>query len=206
MTQNNEIPAGYWQDSKGSLVPESMIKPIDKARNELVYEVVEKALELREALAKFKASTFADIDAFVELSAEEYDVKLGGKKGNVTLHSFDGRYKIVRSIQEHIAFDERLQAARELIDACLKEWTKDSVPELKAIIDRAFDVDKEGKINTARVLGLRRLDIKDERWLKAMTAVSEALQVVGSKSYIRLYKRVGDSQQYVPISLDLAGV
>ncbi|EWH09833.1 hypothetical protein DS2_10297 [Catenovulum agarivorans DS-2] len=205
MLDKKEIPDGYWQDAKGSLVPENMVKPIDKARNDLVLEVVSKALELQEALIKFRASTFADIDAFVELSAEQYDVKLGGKKGNVTLHSFDGQFKIVRAIQEHIAFDERLQAARELIDECLKEWTKDSVPELKAIIDRAFDVDKEGKINTARVLGLRRLDIKDKRWLTAMTAVSEALQVVGSKSYIRLYKRVGDSQQYVPISLDLAG-
>lgn len=206
MSQNNEIPAGYWQDAKGSLVPESMIKPIDAARDELVNEVIEKALVLQESLAKFKAATFADIDAFVELSAEQYEVKLGGKKGNVTLHSFNGQYKVVRSIQEHISFDERLQAARELIDECLKEWTKDSVPELKAIIDRAFDVDKQGKINTARVLGLRRLDIKDERWKKAMTAVSEALQVVGSKSYIRLYQRVGDTQQYVPIPLDLAGV
>ncbi len=206
MDQTNNIPAGYWQDAKGSLVPESMIKPIDKARDELVSEIVNRALELQESLAKFKASTFADIDAFVELSAEEYDVKLGGKKGNVTMHTFDGRYKIMRSIQEHIAFDERLQAARVLIDQCFKDWTKDSGPELKALIDRAFDVDKQGHVNTARVLGLRRLDIKDERWKKAMEAVSEALQVVGSKAYIRLYKRVGDTKQYVPIPLDLAGV
>lgn len=44
--------------------------------------------------------------------------------------------------------------------------------------------DKEGQINTGRVLSLRRLDIKDERWLRAMNAIGEAVQVVGSKSYI----------------------
>ncbi|RAP69965.1 DUF3164 family protein, partial [Candidatus Erwinia dacicola] len=39
-----------------------------------------------------------------------------------------------------------------------------------------------------------------------MNALSEAVQVVGSKSYIRLYERIGDTDQYRPISLDVAGV
>ncbi|EJU6305507.1 DUF3164 family protein, partial [Salmonella enterica] len=56
------------------------------------------------------------------------------------------------------------------------------------------------------VLALRRLDITDERWLKAMDAIGEAVQVVGSRSYIRVYERVGDSDQYRPIALDIAGV
>ena len=55
-------------------------------------------------------------------------------------------------------------------------------------------------------LALRRLDIRDEKWQKAMQAISESLQVVGSKEYIRFYERVGDSDQYQPISLDLATV
>jgi hypothetical protein len=32
--------------------------------------------------------------------------------------------KIQRNIAEHIVFDERLQAAKQLIDECLKEWTE----------------------------------------------------------------------------------
>jgi hypothetical protein len=56
------------------------------------------------------------------------------------------------------------------------------------------------------VLGLRRLDIKDARWLKAMAAISEAVQVVGSKSYIRVYERIGDTDQYRAIPLDIAAV
>ena len=35
MTTENTIPEGYRQDAKGCLVPESMIKPIDRARDEL---------------------------------------------------------------------------------------------------------------------------------------------------------------------------
>ena len=56
------------------------------------------------------------------------------------------------------------------------------------------------------MLALRRLAIEDERWQRAMQAIGEACQVIGSKSYIRLYERIGDSDQFRPISLDLAGV
>ncbi|MBJ2645055.1 DUF3164 family protein, partial [Salmonella enterica subsp. enterica serovar Typhimurium] len=69
----------------------------------------------------------------------------------------------------------------------------------------AFDTDKEGNINTGRVLALRRLEIDDDRWQQAMQAIGEAVQVVGSRSYIRVYERVGDSDEYRPIALDIAG-
>ena len=200
------IPAGYWRDAKGCLIPESMIKPIDKERDRLVNELVGKARSVSDVLAKFKAEAFGDIAAFIDLSAEQYQAQLGGKKGNLTLYSFDGKYRIQRAIQDRIAFDERLQAARVLIDECLADWTEGASPELQAIVNQAFDTDKEGQINTGRVLSLRRLDIKDERWLRAMNAIGEAVQVVGSKSYIRVYERIGDTDQYKAISLDIAGV
>lgn len=199
-------PAGYWQDAKGCLVPENMIKPIDRERDRLVNELVAKARDVSRVLAEFKMQAFGDISAFIDLSAEQYDARLGGKKGNLTLYSFDGKYRVQRAIQDRIAFDERLQAAKELIDQCLHDWTAGARPEIQAIVNQAFATDKEGQINTGRVLALRRLDIQDERWQRAMTAIGEAVQVVGSKSYIRVYERVGDSEQYLPIALDIAGV
>ena len=116
----------------------------------------------------------------------------------------DGRYKVLRAIAENLSFDERLQAAKALIEECLTEWTQGARPELRAIVNRAFETDKAGNLNTNAVLGLRRLDINDDRWHRAMQAIGESLQVVGSKSYIRLYERVGDSDKYALISLDVA--
>lgn len=200
------IPEGYWKDARGALVPESMIKPIDRQRDQLVREIVEKAKELSKLMTEFKGSVFGDIEAFVDLSLQEYGTKLGGKKGNVTLATFDGKYKILRANADNINFDERIQAAKELIDECVAEWTTDARPEIKAIIDNAFAVDKQGKISIGRVLNLRRLDIKDQRWLKAMDAISDSLQVVGSTSYIRIYERVGETEQYRQIPLDIAAV
>lgn len=204
--QQNKIPEGYRLDAQRRLVAESMIKPLDLARDALVLELIEKARVASKGLAQFKAAAFGDIDAFVELSAEEYGAKLGGKKGNVSLISFDGRYKIQRAIQESIAFDERLQAARALIDECLEEWTTGARPEVVTLVNDAFRTDTKGDIRTARVLALRRLEIADERWQRAMQAIGDACQVVGSKSYIRVYERIADTDQYKPINLDIAGV
>ena len=205
MTTAN-IPAGYRADAKGCLVPESMIKPIDRARDELVREMAAQARIVSTNLRAFKIRVFDDINAFVDLSAEEYGVTLGGKKGNLTLYSFDGAFKVQVAIAEHMVFDERLQAAKHLVDECITDWSQGSRDEIKVLVQSAFATDKEGKINTGRVLGLRRLDIRHEKWLRAMQAIGESLQVIGSKEYVRFYERIGGTDQYQPISLDIAAV
>lgn len=206
MQVKNTIPEGYRADAKGHLIPETIIKPIDLTRDELVLELTRQAKEVNNTLSQFKAKVFADISAFVDLSAEQYGVKWGGKKGNVTLFSFDGALKVQVAIAERMVFDERLQAAKQLIDECIIDWSQGSRDEIKVLVQAAFQTDKEGRINTGRVLALRRLDIRDEKWMRAMQAIGESLQVVGSKSYVRFYEQLGDSDQYHPIPLDVAGV
>lgn len=205
-TTPKPIPDGYMQDAKGALWPVENIREIDRLRNDLVGEIVTKTKAQSEALAKFKAAVFGDIEAFVLLSGEKYGVNMGGKKGNVSLLSFDGRYKVQRAVSESLVFDERLQIAKELVNQCIHLWSEGSRSEIRALINDAFQVDKEGRVNTARILGLRRLDITDEKWQKAMQAIGESIQVAGSKTYFRVYERVGDSEQYQPISLDIAAV
>jgi hypothetical protein len=195
----------YWQDAAGRLVPPSMVKPIDRARDELVRDLISKGEALAGQIASYKRAAFADIAAFVELSAEQYGITVGGKKGNVTLNSFDGRYRVIRQVQDSLAFDERLQVAKQLIDECINRWTDGGKPEVRVLINDAFQVDKAGKISTGRVLGLKRLDINDEQWAQAMQAIADSVMSTSSSTYIRLYKRVGDTDRYEPISLDIAG-
>lgn len=199
-------PDGYRKDAQGRLIPEDQIKPIDKLRDELVLSLATKAKALQKQMRDFKQMAYSEIQEFVELSANEYGTKLGGKKGNVTLLSFDGSSKIQHAVQESLAFDERLQVARSLIDECLQEWVKDARPELAVIVNDAFRVDTKGEIRTARVLSLRRYEIEDVRWQRAMDAIGDACQVVGSKIYLRFYERVGESEHYRPVTLDIAGV
>lgn len=197
---------GYKKNAMGHLVPVEQIQPIDLARDELVMEKAAKIKTAQEQLRQLKAEIMGDIEAFVSLAAEKYDAQVGGQKGNVTLMSFDGRFKLRRQISENLSFDERLQAAKSLIDECIREWTQGSRTELQALINDAFQVDKEGRINTGRILGLRRLNIDDDRWHRAMEAISDSLQVTGTTAYFRLYERVGNGDRYVSVPLDMAAV
>lgn len=199
------IPPGYWQDARGNLVPESKVKPIDKLRDQCVRDLCGMAEAQMRGLAKFKLQAMQDVAALVTASLEQYGVKSGGDKGNVTLTSFDGEYKILRQMQDQIVFSEQLQGAKVLIDQCVTRWAEGANDNIKVLINDAFQVDKAGKINTDRVLGLRRLDIQDEDWLQAMQAISDSIQVASTKPYIRFYKR-NASGGYDPITLDLAAV
>lgn len=199
-----QIPEGYMEDAKGRLVAVESIKEIDLVRHELVVEIAGKVRELQQAIRDFKLGTLGDIEAFIDLSAEKYGVSIGGKKGNVTLTSLDGRMKVQRNIQEHIRFDERLQAAKELIDQCIHRWAEGSGAEIRVLVEDAFQVDKEGNISTGRVLGLRRHNFTDPEWLKAMDAIADSVQVTGSKTYVRVYARETQDGAWQAIPLDIA--
>ncbi len=197
------IPQGYMRDELGRLVPINAIKEIDILRDKLVRDLAGCAKEHSLALAEFKRTAFDDISAFAQLSAEQYQARIGGEEGNITLYSYDRRYKIQRTVAKTLSFGEQLQAAKALIDECIHDWSVGSRDEIKVLINDAFQVDQAGKVNTDRILGLRRLKIDDRRWLNAMQAITDALTVVGSKSYIRVYER-GDQGEYLPVSLDVA--
>ena len=200
------IPLGYWEDANGAFVPLSKIKQIDKDRSKVVIELCVQAKAESARLMGFKTTAMNAISEFIDRSLAEYDVKHGGKKGNVTLISFDGLYKIVRQMQETISFDERLQAAKALIDECIQSWSKGSSANIKVLVNDAFQVDQQGKISTGRVLGLRRLDIVDEKWLQAMRAISDSMNVASTKPYIRFYERDEATGKYFPINLDVAAI
>lgn len=195
----------FMKNSKGGYDPIATIKPIDIARNDLVNDIVAKSQSMSKQIAEMKRDFFQDINAFLELSSEKYGVKLGGKKGNVQLVSYDGEYKVMLAVNETIQFDERLQVAKQLIDECIADWAQGARAELRALVNDAFYVGKSGKLNTNRILGLRRLDISDEKWKKAMDAISESVMTVDSKEYIRIYKR-NDKGEYDLINLDIASL
>jgi hypothetical protein len=198
-----KIPAGYRKNAIGDLVLIENIKPVDLLRDELVNSIAERAKEKSGELSAFRSTVMEEIQAFVATSAERFKAKMGGAKGNISLFSFDGRYKVQMANQDYLTFDERLQVAKALIDKCIKKWSEGSDPKLLALVNDAFQVDQAGNVSIRRVLGLRQLDIDDRDWKKAMDAISESVQVTGSKSYIRVYERE-ENGDYRPISLDVA--
>lgn len=196
----------FMTDAQGRQVPVSMIKKFDLKRNDLVCSIMSRAFAERERLAEFKRQVWEEIQAFVDESAKDSGAKkLGGKKGNITLTSFDGRYKLIVAVNDGILFNEKLQIAKQLIDECIGKWSKNARPELKVLVDDAFNVGKNGLVSTGKVLGLRRLNITDTTWRRAMDAITESIQVVSSKTYMRFYERQ-DDESYKQIPLDVASL
>lgn len=208
MSDEHVIPKGYWEAADGSLVPVSKVADVDKVRDKLVKDLCAKAKALNEALADFKSATMVDIATFVQVSADEYNVVMRGPagKGNVTLVSFCGRWKVVRAMAEKIAFDERLQVAKAKVDECIHLWQKGANKNLQVLVNKAFETDKEGNVSAGRILSLRGFKIEDPDWKLAMDAIADSIRVSGSKSYVRFYERDDVSGEYRAISLDMAGV
>jgi hypothetical protein len=195
----------FMTDSQGRQVPAELVSEIDKLRDQTVRRIADEAMKMKDVLGDFKKRIREDIYTFVELSANRYGKAWGGKKGNITLTSYDGRYRLIVAMADNIAFDERLQIARQIIGECLDKWSSNARPEIKVLVNDAFQVDKAGKISTTRVLGLRRLEIKDPDWQKAMQAIAESVQVSGTKQYLRFYER-DENGEYQQIPLDVAAL
>ncbi|TXI20195.1 MAG: DUF3164 family protein, partial [Roseateles sp.] len=91
VSQDQEIPKGYWKAADGSLMPISKISDLDKARDEVVRRLMSGAEVLSRDLAEFKRLAMSEVEQFVSMSALQYGhVFRGvGGKGNVTLTSYD---------------------------------------------------------------------------------------------------------------------
>ena len=195
---------GMWRNPIGHFVPDAMVTDAETLREELVIDLCDEALVLNLKLKKFKERGFSEIAAFVEINAERFDMKVGGEKGGVTLRSFNGQWKVERSIQAFLALDNNINIAKALIDECLMEWTDRD--EMKTVIEHIFNVGSEGKLRTDLVLSLLRWDIKDAKWVRAMDALRQSINVACSRAYLRIYRRVGDTNKWQAITLDIASV
>lgn len=206
MNEVVETPQGFKKDAKGNLVALSNVKEIDLVRDELVSSLTKLATEQRAALEAFKRTMMTEVKTFIALSADEYNVKLGGKKGNVTLINYEGTLRIQLSVTELMQFDERLQVAKQLVDECIHAWSDGASDRIRTLVEHAFQVDKEGQVSAGRILGLRKLNMEDERWDKAMQAIADSIQVTDSKEYIRFYQRCNTDEAWQAISLDVAAL
>lgn len=196
--------AEYMADAKGGLVPVALIKSQHLLEDELVRAIMGHAIALSDQVTRFKEHTFDDLGAFEALLAQEYGSTVGGAKGNKTLTTHDGLFKVSVQVADNIVFGPELQIAKGLVDECLNEWAQGSRDEIRAIVTRAFNTDKAGQINRSEIFMLLRLEITDPRWLMAMKAIRDAMRVEGSKTYVRCHRRATCDSAWQAVTIDLA--
>jgi hypothetical protein len=195
----------YIPDARGNLVPLELVKPQHKLEDETVRKIIRFARDLSAQIGRFRGHTMTDLGEFDALLEQEYGGRpRGGVKGNRTYQTHDGLLKVQVQVAEAIDFGPELQIAKGLIDECLTEWSGEARAEIRAVVQRAFNTDKEGQINRSEIFMLLRLDIEDERWKKAQAAIRDAMRIVGSKEYVRFYERDRPTDAWRAITIDLA--
>ena len=198
-------PEGYRRDPKGRLTPERLVRPEDDLEDQTVRTILAYGVDLADRISRFRGHAFADVHTMLGVLEAEYGGgRRPGKRGNYSLTSYDGRMRVVIQMQDQITFGPELQAARGIIDECLDEWAADAGDELRAIVQHAFQPDRQGQVSRESVLRLRRLDIDDERWRQARRAIDDSIRVTGSRAYLRLYLRGWEGAAWRAVPIDIA--
>lgn len=202
-----------WINPQGRTIPDSMVTPADRMKDELTRRLADAADELQAQIIAFKFTALTELEAAKALLFEQYGVKVGGAKGGFSIRSFDGSTEAEVSVADRIVFGAELQAAKALIDECIEDWTRNGNDNVRILVEDAFQVNKAGRIDTQRVLGLRKHKMKvpgtdqlDQRWIRAMDAVTDAMIVDRTATYVRFYRRDPKTNKREQIVLDFSAL
>lgn len=200
---------GFWQNKEGNYVHKDMISIDKQLEDEVVEKLLKKAKEVQKVLKEFKETAYNECYNFIDLLRQNYgmDKMENSKTGSVSLKSYNGTKEVQIQIAKQISFDQKLALAKEKIDEYLAQKTENADAEIRTLITRAFDV-KNGKVDAKMVLSLKQYPITNPKWQEAMKMIDEAVEIVGTKSYIRFKERENGATDGVlkMVVLDIAGL
>lgn len=195
-------------NSKGHMVPISLVKETDLLIDQQVREIYDFAKALESQIARFRRHTYDDLGALEALLAEQYGVKFRGRKaggkGNISFKSYDGLIKVEISVQDYIEYGPELQFARQTLEEYFNEVGSAAPDELRTLLEFAFPVDKPGKVDRSMLYAMRRLDIKHPLFRKAMDLVQEAQWVACTRDFVRISTRKTPTGAFRSMQINLA--
>lgn len=195
---------GNWITPSGDTVPVRFVPKHDKDRDRLVEKLFKAAADVNHRLLALKDLTSGNINAYIERRTQEYKLA-PNREGNYILATFSGDKQLQMKIGKFIDFDDRLQFAKQKIDNCLERWSEGADAKLRTVVFDAFKIDRKGRVDTKRILGLRKLAIKDKEWQEAMDLIGKAVTVVSSKTYFMFRFKEADGE-WRTMPLDLARI
>lgn len=198
----------YMTNSRGEQVHVDLVKGDEKIRDGLVNALLDEAVAFKGIMGEFREKAEQKVDGYFEELMKKYqlDPKAKSKKGNITLENFASTAKVQIAISDKITFDEKIQLAKMKFDEYFEQVTENSSEEIKLLITKAFDVDKEGNVDVKKILELRSYDIRHPKWVEGVALIEESKKITSSKSYIRFYKRASPDKAWEHVSLDIAAV
>ncbi|MBQ4851028.1 DUF3164 family protein [Pseudoalteromonas sp. MMG012] len=193
MTDVNSSERTFLVNPRGYEVPLNKVATYDIEKHDLVNSLVDEARALSELHDEFKRKVFKNVNTFMAELFANYNVEIGGTKGNVTLTNYDSKRKVEVGVADQITFGPEINVAKELIDKVINEKLETLGEDklLRQIVQDAFSTNSDGNYNKARIMALRkyRLASDSEDWAKAMQALDDAIILSSTKTYVRFYER-----------------
>ncbi len=191
-------------DPEGREIPATIINESRIRKHKLVEDIFEKAERIEEKMKQTKSSFHDKISQYKSWLLKKN--KLNDSFENLTLSNYSGTKQIQILSHRVIEFDEKIQLAKQKIDACLLSWGKESHPHLKVLIDRLFKTNNNGMLNKNSVIGLFQYNIKDKQWNEAMNLIKESIVESHRKEYFILKKRNNSKDSWHTINLNFSSI
>lgn len=200
--------AEKWQDETGTGIPYNRVKKYERLNERRLASIARQAISLNARLREFKEAVFKEASEMYEAFIADNGGKAPGKgKGGITLYNFDRSIKAEVSVSEQIQFDENfIELAKSKLDELLNDGLESAKDFVKPLVMDAFST-TGGKLDTKRVLGLRRYAdrIEDSRYKEAMAYIDKAIRKPESKEYFRVWVK-GPQNEYVDVQLNFSSI
>lgn len=174
----------------------------ENLRDEAISNMVSSAQQLNKQLEGFKKGSFDMIETLYKMLQEHSDRHANGK-GNVTLDTADGQFRVVYKRSDNTRFDERAtQAEAHIVDFLTSEYPEGSNTSklIRSLLER-----KKGALDKNLVLKLigMKNDFKNEHWQKGIDLLQESIVPDNTKFYAEYYNR-SEQGEWTPVILNFA--
>jgi len=190
---------------KGNPVPIELVREDHLKRHLVVENIFDDVLKFEKRLKKFKSTILNKIIKYEDWITKHNDVE-DAKFENITLTNYEGTKQVMIKSGAFIDFDENLSLAKAKIDKCFKKWGNKSHPNLKAVIDHYFRIDKKGFINKKAILGLFQFEMNDKDWEAAMELIRKSIVETAKKEYLMVRVRADINSNWEAINLNLSSI
>lgn len=191
----------------GNEVPTSRIRDDILFRHQTANALVEAALGLNAELRARKEQFFADVDAFIDLTLERYNARLGGRRGGVVIANFSETMKVEVSTADYLRVNEAITAAQALMNEVLDDVGEGANDDVRALLANAFVRDeKTGRLNIQRLQETRRVKLSHPKWQDVQNAIADSLEWAGSRRYIRFHVRKDRNARWEQVNLNFSSL
>lgn len=198
-----------WTNESGHQIPQNRVTKAEKLREKVANKLAKEAAKLNQLLTDYKALVVSSCNEVVDAVLAENN-REPNRKGNYTWYNFDQSIKVEQDVKEAIRFDEILieAAKKQLLEVISENISGDDF--IKEIVIDAFQT-TSGKLDTRRVLGLRRHTDKirnkhvRQQWEEAMQLIDKSITRPESRTYFRISVKDA-SGEFKPIGLEFSSI